>query len=50
MCWPISALTMCIVVLLSGVMVNQIDGVNAAIAACASAAPPSSLGARPMLK
>ena len=25
-CWPISALTMCIVVLPSGVMVNQIDG------------------------
>src|SRR5690349_17668245 len=49
MCCPISAFTMCIVVLPSGVIVNQIDGVNAGmlepIAACAL---PLRLG-RPML-
>src|ERR1700730_7077384 len=32
MCWPISALRMCMVVLPSGVIVNQIDGVNPGVA------------------
>src|SRR5262249_44816694 len=51
MCWPISALTMCIVVTPSGVMVNQMDGVNpgvAAMAACAS--PPRRPGGTPMVR
>src|SRR5579864_8720080 len=45
MCWPISAFTMCIVTLPSGVSVNQIDGVKPVIAGPASAAPlPSHVG------
>ena len=51
MCWPISALRMCIVVLPSGVIVNQIDGVNAGMPApiAALALPLSSRLGSPML-
>src|SRR4249920_610725 len=52
MCWPISALTICIVVLPSGVMVNQIDGVKACepSPSAASAFPPSTSPGSPMLR
>src|ERR1700722_4061932 len=48
MCWPISAFTICMVTLPSGVSVNQIDGVNPDMVP-ASAVPLPSTG-RPMLK
>src|ERR1700735_1334331 len=47
MCWPISAFTICMVTLPSGVSVNQIDGVNPDMAP--AAVPLPSTG-RPMLK
>ena len=40
-CWPISVLTTCISVRPDGSMVNQIDGVNAAVRATVAALVPS---------
>src|SRR5580704_1195943 len=52
MCWPISAFTMCIVTLPSGVRVNQIEGVKLVMAAllAASARLPGSRAGNPILK
>src|SRR3954470_774060 len=50
MCCPISALTMCMVVLPSGVMVNQMAGVYAVVAIAAWAALPASNSGNAILK
>src|SRR5262245_8764104 len=49
-CCPISAFTICIVVLPSGVIVNHIDGVKAGVAIAAWASVPASSPGRPMLR